>query len=56
MQYKLQSANDVLVQLEEHTTPKFLFSISNPQRKNILSTYASDAGADNKSRASGARL
>jgi len=58
MQYELlQSANDVLVQFEEHTTPQFFFQpISNPQRKNILSIYASDAGADDRSRASGAKL
>ena len=41
---------------------KFFFSrfrlpaVSIPQREKMRSTYASDAGADNKSNASGARL
>jgi len=54
MQYKLFKSANVLIHCSArgtHNSQVFLQPIYNPQRKNILSTYASDVGADNKSRA-----
>jgi len=51
MQYKLFKSANVLIHCSTHNSQVFLQPIYNPQRKTILSTYASDVGADNKSRA-----